>query len=98
MNLYIMQLLALITLLGAGAALFRLIVLRVTPSQPAQHQTGHPLPFQLEITFQLVVLLLIVVAGFVVLGVTRFNWCEFLNYWQPTMPAGLSKFLCLEAG
>jgi hypothetical protein len=98
MNLYIVQLLALIALFGAGAALFRLIVLQVTPSQPAQHQTGHPLPFQLEISLQLVVLALIIVAGLVVLGGTRFNWCEFLNYWWPTMPAGLSKFLCLETG
>ncbi len=96
MNIYWLQLMALGGLIVSGGLLIWQLAAQSTPNRRNATLTARELPFSLNITWQLIGLLVAIVACVVVLNVTRFEGCAFLNYWWPNQPPGLRNWLCLD--
>ncbi len=97
MNIYWLQLMALIGLIVSGGLLIWHLAAQSTPNRRTATLTGpREMPFTLNVTWQLIGLVFVIAVCGVALSATHFEGCAFLNYWWPDQPPGLRNWLCLD--
>ncbi len=94
---YSFQFLLLVILSALAVALGWLVIRNSEPDLRAiahANQGAHTFPFRLEITLELVILILTLLVCGLLLKATHFTWCSFLTYWWPDMPPGNLVMIC----